>query len=105
MDKRRNPHSGHQAKSKLINVLKSSAVNDLSLTCLPVDCLVIDGFCMLRHVTKTADVKTGADLVKMVSKWIDKRGANCVTVAVAFDTYKDESLKATKREGIWYQLT
>ena len=45
------------------------------------------------HVTKTADVKTGADLVKMVSKWIDKRGANCVTIAVAFDTYKDNHKK------------
>ena len=51
----------------------------------------------------------------MVSKWIGKRGADCGTIAVAFDTYKDESLKATTRKGImyksyplqddWYQLT
>ena len=54
MDKRRNLHSGHQAQSKLITILKSSAGNNSTLTCPPVDCLVIDGFCMLRHVTRVS---------------------------------------------------
>ena len=105
MDKNRSLHSGHQAKSKLINVLKSSAGEKSTLTCPPVDCLAIDGFCMLHHVEINSNVKTGADLVKVVSSWIGKRISGHQTVAIAFDTYKDNSLKAMTREGRYNKAT
>ena len=75
------------------------------MICPPVDCLAIDGFCMLRHIEKKTDLNTGVDLVKAVSSWITKRISSQHTVIIAFDTYKDDSLKGKTRENRYTKAT
>ena len=100
MDAKRNLHDGGQGKSKLIEVIKASDDYRSSIRCPDnVQCVVFDGFCMLRHIDIKQHIKTGLDLAKVVSDWIAYRTSGCRTVIVAFDTYNESSLKSKTRSN------
>ena len=81
MDRKQTLYSGYPGKSKLFTALKAAAGED-STTKLPfVDCVGIDGFCMLHNFEKSSSVKTGKDLADAVCSWEDRKTQDCSTVS------------------------
>ena len=74
------------------------------------DRIVIDAMCLLNQMTKPTWVKTGKDLASSFCKRVDDIAMSATTVA--FDTYKDVSLKnltsakrQTKKVSRQYEIT
>ena len=91
-------YSGGRGKSELVTVLKKVLGEQCTTELLQIDCTAIDAGCMLNHITKPTNAKTGADLATAVCEWIDNNFKRCTSVIIAFDTYLEKFLKSSTRE-------
>ena len=85
---------GGKGKSQLVKTLKTESGTS-SQPFNDFDCIAIDTMCLLNRITKLTWVKTGKD--SSFCKGVDDIAMSTTTVLVAFDTYKDVSLKNVTR--------
>ena len=90
-------YSGYTGKSELMTVIKDAIGTESKFENPKVECVAIDGMCMLHRHKLPTNTKTGNDLIAAVCSWVDKLTVGCSTVIVAFDTYLDMSFKRNTR--------
>ena len=91
-------YNGGHNKSSLMTEIKEAVGTNVTVHNPDIDCVAIDGMCMLNVIEKPFSIKTGADLTLAVCKWIDSKTQGCSSVIVAFDTYLEASLKKATRD-------
>ena len=103
---------GGEGKSQLVKTLKTESGTSSQPLINDFDCIAIDAMCLLNQMNKPTWVKTGKDLASSFCKRVDDIAMSATTVLVAFDTYKDVSLKnvtrakrQTKKVSRQYEIT
>ena len=88
---------GGEGKSQLVKVLKNESGCSTQSLIDDYDCIAIDAMCLLNQMSKPTWVKTGEDLASLFCKRVNDLAMGATTVIVAFDTYRELSLKNATR--------
>ena len=91
-------YGGYHGKSDLMSTITDAVGSDSKTEKPIVQCVAIDGLCMLNRYKLPSNTKTGNDVIRAVCSWVDSLTVGCSTVIVTFNTYMDKSLKSTTRD-------